>query len=363
MFYYLALNFVQGIGSVKYKALLSHFKSPEKVFKSDSAELCKVPGIGKKLADAIISFDDFKSVENELKAAKEKDINILRYLDFPESLRNIDDSPPILYVKGDLLKTDGNSLGIVGARRASIENLTFAEDIGYKLSASGVTITSGMAVGIDSSAHRGALKAGGRTVAVLGSGVDVIYPYSNKDIYHKIAKTGAVISEFRIGAPPNKENFPKRNRIISGLSKGLLVIEASQDSGSLITAEYATKQGKKIFAVPGDIRKDGAKGTNNLIKRGALLVDNIDDILNNIKFDRIIRSDDELSNNSEVRNVGEGLSASELSVYGVLDFQAIHIDDIIKKTRLNVSLVAGILLNLELKGVIKQFSGKMFVKV
>jgi DNA processing protein len=363
MYYWLALNFVHGIGSVKYKALISHFKSPENVFKADSKELCRVDGIGNKLAQSIKTFNDFKAVETEIEKAKSKNVKIINYLNYPLSLKKINDSPPLLYVMGDLSEADDNAFGIVGARKASIENLTFAEDVSYKLAKRGVTIISGMALGIDSAAHMGSMKAGGRTIAVLGSGVDVIYPYSNKDMYKRISGSGAVISEFRLGTPPSRENFPKRNRIISGLSKGVLVVEANTDSGSLITADYALKQNKKLFAVPGDIRKDKAKGTNSLIKRGALLVDSVDDIFDNITFDRRFIKKVTSHINKNLDTLKNELSDSELKIYKIIKDEAMHIDDIIKKSSFKTSLVSGALLNLELKGYIKQFSGKMFVKV
>ncbi len=362
MYYWVALNFVQGVGSIKYKALISHFGAPENVFKADVGELCEVDGIGKKLADSIKSFDGFKEVEDELNSAKRKNVNIVHYLEYPQSLKVIKGAPPVLYVKGDLSLNDSNSFSIVGARKASIEKLVFAEEIGYKLAVNGVTVVSGMAVGIDAAAHKGALKASGKTVAVLGCGVDVIYPYSNKDIYAKIAESGAVVSGFRLGTAPARENFPQRNRIISGLSKGVLVVEANINSGSLITADYAFRQGKKVFAVPGNIKKETAKGANSLIKRGALLLDSVDDIFNNIVFDSTIKNKAFTDDSVEV--LPTGLSESELEIYRIIkDEEAMHIDEIGRESVSLLPKVAGVLLNLELKGYIKQFSGKMFIRV
>ncbi len=364
MFSWLALNFVQGIGSIKYKALISRFTLPENVFKADADELCKVDGIGLKIADAIKSFNDYKAVEKEINEAKRQGVKIIKYLDFPATLRGVKDSPPILYVKGDLLKEDDNSFSIVGARKASNENFTFTEEISCKLASKGVTIVSGMAAGIDSAAHAGALKAKGRTIAVLGSGVDIIYPYSNKDLYGKIVKHGAVISELRLGTKPARENFPKRNRVISGLSKGVLVVEAASDSGSLITADYALKQGRALFAVPGDIRKVRAKGTNSLIKKGAVLLDNEDDIFNNIDFG--VDSKAKGNENAAADSLAElrgYLSDDEFKALSAMNDDSTHIDDIIKRAELKASQVSAVLLNLELRGYIKQFPGKMFVKV
>ena len=363
MFYWLALNYVQGIGSIKYKALISHFKSPDEIFKADSVELCKVDGIGKKLADAIVRFDDFKAVEAELEKAERGNINIIKYLDYPSRLREVNDAPPILYIKGELSESDENAFSIVGARSASVENLAFAEEIGSKIASRGVTVVSGMALGIDSAAHRGALKSGGRTIAVLGSGVDVCYPYSSKDLYDRIADTGAVISEFRLGTAPNRENFPKRNRIISGMSKGLLVVEANTDSGSLITANCAIKQRRKLFAVPGDIRKSKAKGTNSLIKKGALLVDCEKDIFDNISFDRKILEGRAIKGVYQAAAQKHDLTDNERELFLIINEEAKHIDDIIKESSLGTSQVSGTLLNLELKGYIKQYSGKMFVRM
>ena len=363
MFYWIALNFVQGIGSIKYRALVAHFHSPEDVFKASVAELCKVDGIGKKLAESIKTFNDFRSVDVELEKAKREGVTIVKFGDYPTVLKNINDAPPLLYVKGSFDGSDENAFGVVGARRASLENLTFAEEIGYKLAANGVTVVSGMAAGIDSAAHKGAVRSGGRTIAVLGCGVDIIYPSSNRELYEKIIESGAVISEFRLGTPPNKENFPRRNRIISGLSKGLLVVEANADSGSLITADCAIKQGRKLFAVPGGVKLNKAKGTNNLIKKGALLVDNAQDIFDSIEFDRKIFNDNGIRKQGEIESIKEDMSDDELKVFKVVESEAKHIDTIIKESLVSTSLVSGMLLSLELKGYVKQYPGKMFVKV
>jgi len=275
----LALNMVEGLGSVKISQLLEHFNKAANIFGAQAEELERVFGIGAKIAGRIKNFD-WQVLDKELKLIKKHDIGVVTIAesDYPESLKQISDPPPVLYFKGSIL-SGGFNFAIVGSRRASYYGISVAEKFAQQLAALGIVIVSGMARGIDTASHKGALKAKGATLAVLGSGLLNIYPPENKLLAEKIAKSGAVISEFPLNTPPLRENFPRRNRIVSGLSRGVLVVEAAERSGALITADLALDQGRDVFAVPGEVDSPTSLGANYLIKQGAKLVNSIEDIL------------------------------------------------------------------------------------
>ncbi len=280
---WIALKWVEGVGNVGFKALLEAFGSPRQVFDAPFSMIKAVPGIGAKAAHQIKDFADWEKVEKEIECAQRAGIGIITSQDplYPQRLACIYDNPAYLYVKGSLRDDDIN-IAFVGSRTASAHGLFTTERLCRELALRGATIVSGMARGIDSAAHRGALAGRGRTIAVLGCGVDIVYPPENEKLCNDITVNGAVISEFPFGAPPNAPNFPARNRIISGLSLGVVVVEAGEKSGSLITARIALEQGREVFAVPGSIDVSGSRGTNRLIKQGAKLIENIDDILEEI---------------------------------------------------------------------------------
>lgn len=352
LIYWLALGSIPGIGPHTYKALIERFGSPEEVFNASTDELLAIEGIGRETAKRIGSFRGWRRVEEELEVIKRKGIGIVTLMDrtYPANLKEIYDPPPYLYIKGELKGEDERAIAIVGSRTPTPYGLGVAYRMAMELASCGFTIVSGMARGIDSEAHRGALKAGGRTIAVLGSGIDVIYPPEGRDLYHGIVESGAVISEFPLSTPPYGRNFPKRNRIISGLSLGVLVVEASLRSGSLITARLALEQGREVFAVPGSITSGRSRGTNLLIKEGAKLVEDVDDVLGEVSQWR-----DRLRGGV----MDYTLTEKERIVYNSLE-EPVHIDMIIKKSGLRAEEVSSLLLGLEAKGLIVQHPGKVF---
>ena len=278
--YSIALNMIEGLGSIRMTKLLSYFNNAENIFKADESKLQSIASIGKEISRRIKAFN-IKDLREELELCKKENIRVISIFDrdYPELLKSIPDAPMVLYIKGKLDCLLGLNIAVIGSRKASSYGLLTAERISRQLASLGVTIISGMARGIDSTAHRGALDAGGRTVAVLGSGVLNIYPPENASLAKKISNNGALISEFPLKRAPLRENFPRRNRIVSGLSKGVVVVEAAKRSGALITADLALDQGRDVFAIPGEVDSPTSYGTNYLIKQGAKLVDSAEDIL------------------------------------------------------------------------------------
>jgi DNA processing protein len=356
LYYWVALRQVCGVGNVIYKILINHFKSPEKIFNTSVEELKNVEGISVRAVEAITGFKPTNEIDREIDEILSKEINIitLNSPDYPENLKNIYDPPPFLYVKGSFVEGDNNSVAVVGSRNASEYGIKVTQEISRNLASLGVTIVSGMARGIDSAAHIAAIQGGGRTVAVLGSGVDVIYPPENRRLFEKITQNGAVVSEYPLGTRPNSYNFPPRNRIISGLSLGVLVVEASPKSGSLITAKLALDQGRDVYAVPGNVYSYKAKGTHSLLKSGAKLVDNANDIVEELNIT--------VKPIKENKEVIQELSPELLMIYDFCQDEPIHIDNIIFKTGLSSARVSALLLDLELSGILKQLPGKMFTK-
>lgn len=283
----IGLNLILDIGTFRLKKLLEFFGQPQNIFGVPQERLTRVCGIGPKIAQKIRSIKK-EDIDKEISLAKNLGLKIVTLddPDYPENLKNIADPPIILYLKGELEKEDNFSLAIVGSRRASFYGLSLAEKFAFQLSENGFTIISGLARGIDSRAHQGALKYKGRTLAVIGSGLNNLYPSENQALAEKIAQNGAVISEFPLQTPPFKQNFPRRNRLISGLSLGVLVVEAARNSGALITADFALEQGREVFALPGKIDSDTSFGTNALIKDGAKLVSAVEDILEEFTLQR-----------------------------------------------------------------------------
>jgi DNA processing protein len=356
-FHWLALNFIPGVGPVLIKALLERFGSPKRIFRASRSELARVDGIGERLAELIKETDVQEKVQRELKLIEELNASIVTITDqsYPKNLRQIFDPPPLLYVRGDLHMRDELAISMVGSRLTSHYGRMITERIAGDLASHGVTIVSGMARGIDSAAHRGALSVGGRTIAVLGCGVDIVYPRENRRLSEEIIAHGAIISEFPLSTPPDGANFPRRNRIISGLSLGVVVVQANSRSGSLITAGLALEQNRDVFAVPGNVGMAGSRGTNRLIKQGAKLIESAEDILEEVlprfQHQGLEPEDRKLS-----------LEEEEERVFSLLEDEPIHIDSIIAQTRMSASRISTILLQLELKGLVQQLSGKRFVK-
>lgn len=352
------LNSAPGIGPVLFRQLVKRFGSPKRVLAASMAELCSLPNIDEKRARAIFEASEVPLREEWRSLLKELGATILTYQDpgYPQRLLTIYDYPPLLYVRGRLTEADELAVAVVGSRRASSYGRKVAQNIAAGLAQRGVTVISGLARGVDSVAHRGVLAVGGRTVAVLGSGIDVIYPAENQALAEQIVQNGAVISEFPPGSEPEAGHFPRRNRIISGLSMGVVVVEARVRSGALLTARFALDQNREVFAVPGNIDFAGSQGPHHLIQDGAKLVRNVQDIL------------DELSVPGRAEHAGlpvrsmPSLSADEQKLLDVVTDQPAAVDDLIARSGLQPAETLVLLLSLEMKGLVQQFSGKKFVR-
>jgi len=362
----LILNMIDEIGGVRLQNLLRHFGSVEEIFKADKKALEEVenigPGIATRLFDSIRTID----IRRELELIEKHNIKVLTFLDkeYPENLKNIHSPPIVLYIKGAIHPEDKFAISIVGSRMASIYGLQQAERLAFELASHGLTIVSGLARGIDSSSHRGALKAKGRTIAVLGSGLANIYPEEHISLTEEISQNGAVISEFPMSTIPARGNFPRRNRIISGLSLGVVVVEASEKSGALITVDFALEQGKDVFAVPGKVDSITSRGTNRLIKQGARLVESSKDILDELKVRcPNNKGDFELSEVSLEKPETQLLDKGEALVYNLLSDEPKHIDELSEATGMNIGQLSQVLFSLELKRFARQLPGKNFVKV
>jgi len=363
--YWIALKSIPGVGNVTFPALVDKFGSLRAIFTTPAPQLATTPGISKKTAAAIACFRDWDKIKLEFDRTIKADIKIITYQDelYPAKLLNIYDRPAFIYLKGTLTKDEIN-IAMVGSRQASTYGKYTTEKISRELSIRGITIVSGLARGIDAAAHRGALAGQGRTIAIMGSGLDVIYPPENKKLYAEIVRNGAVISEYALGTPPLASNFPARNRIISGMSYGVVVVEAGEKSGSLITARLALEQGREVFAVPGSIDSTCARGTNKLIKQGAKLIENIDDILEDI-LPQIEKSTPPAATSVD-RSVAieppitEKLSEIEQLIIDLISTNNLQVDEIIAATKLAPAEALSSLMSLELKGIIKQHPGKFF---
>jgi DNA processing protein len=358
---YLTLNLLPGIGPVRVRRLTDHFGSAEAIFAATDRELQFVEGIGPEAARSIRSGSDGALGAKELAKATEMGVTVLAFDDsrYPSALREIYDPPLVLYVRGKVPERWARGVGLVGSRLTTHYGTETAKKLGYQLAYAGVPVVSGLARGIDTAAHMGALAAKGPTWAVLGTGVDVIYPPENAELAAKIAETGCVISEFPLGTKPERQNFPMRNRIVSGLSFGVLVIEAGLESGALITARQALEQGRQVFAVPGRIDTPHAKGCHKLIRDGAKLVEEVSDILGEIDF-LLPRSAAE--SRPEVRSAPPELSDDEKALFAALGDDETSIDALIAKSGLPSGKVSSTLLRLEMKKLVRQLPGKVFVR-
>ena len=358
----LILNMVGCIGSVRLRNLLKHFGSLSRIFQAKEKELKEVKDIGPVIAEKITQSLKKIDIKKELRLIKKHGVEIISFLDerYPENLKNIYDPPIVLYVKGDILAQDRASIAIVGSRLASFYGLNTAERLAFELASRGLTIISGLARGIDSSAHKGALKAKGRTLAVLGSGIANIYPEEHAPLADKISGSGALISEFAMTMPPEKKNFPCRNRIISGLSLGVVVVEAAQKSGALITSDIAMEQGRDVFAVPGKVDSVTSKGTNSLIKQGAKLAETADDIMEELNLQ--VTSSPKGDKKDKKNPTGQ-LDKDEVLVYNLLSNEPRHIDELAEASGISVSGISKVLLNLEMRKFTRQMPGKNFIKI
>lgn len=300
----------------------------------------------------IMAFKDWNDVNRDLKMLRETGVEVLTIRDpgYPVQLRNIPDAPFVLYKKGEL-KVGPDTIAIVGSRRASFESINMAEKIAQTLSSVGITVISGLARGVDAAAHRGALKEKGKTVGVLGCGIDICYPSENRSLFEKVGEEGCILTEYTPGELPLQHHFPARNRIIAGLSKGVLVVEASQRSGSLITARLGLEYGREVMAIPGSIFDEGYKGANSLIKQGAKLIDGMDDIIATC-----------FPNLTLKKNEHVDLSGDEHYIYEIIGLVKIHVDEVIEKSGMETRHVMAILTNLELKEAIQGIPGGFYLR-
>jgi DNA processing protein len=359
--YSIALASISGVGSVTYKKLVDRFGGAEAVFRAGKRDLSGVEGVGSSRASAIASFNGWGAVQDEVGRAVDAGVTIVSLEDaaYPARLREIYDAPPILYLKGSLTDRDERSVAVVGSRNSSRYGLICAETIARGLAARGITVVSGMARGIDSAAHLGALRQKGRTIAVLGSGIDVIYPSENRPLFAEIVENGAVISEFPFGTEPEMTNFPKRNRIISGISLGVVIAEASPNSGALITAKLALEQNREVFAVPGNITSMRSRGTHTLIREGAKLVESAEDVIEELAF--ALGDPAHREGGEKPISLPEDLSDTERTVLRCIESGPVSIEAIIEGSGFRSQDVLAILLDLELRGLVKQISGNNFI--
>jgi len=356
--HWIALGRVHHLGPVMAKRLLGRFGSPERIFGASERELLAVPDVGPKLAKSILKGPDVKFCNEQLDIAEKRGFRIIAAdsAEYPDRLKQIYDPPYMIFVKGEIRPEDEKAVAIVGSRKATHYGKSMAEKLARELASANVTVVSGFARGIDSISHRAAIDAGGRTLAVFGSGLDVIYPPENKKMYAELPDSGALISEFPFGTKPEPQNFPRRNRIISGISLGVVVIEAGERSGALLTARHALEQNREVFAVPGNITSTASSGTNELIKQGAHLVTSAEDILSNLKFI--------LPEKSEIKTTEKPprLKPEQNRLYEILTDEPIHVDIISRQLGVKVPQVLTVLLEMELMGVVRQVPGKKFVK-
>jgi len=353
--FWIGLSSIPGVGRITFRKLAHHFGSPERALAASRDELGNA-GLSERVIADIASFSWREYAEKELLKAREAGVRIITVDDtaYPPALRNTPDPPLFLYIKGDLPHEDG--VAIVGTRKPTHYGLTVTHRIAYELAAAGLTIVSGLARGIDTQAHRGALAAKGRTIAVLGCGIDIVYPPENRDLLERISGNGAVVTENPFGTKPEAGYFPARNRIISGLSRGTVIIEATEDSGSLITANYTIEQGRKLFSVPGNISSPSSRGTNSLIKQGAVLVESSDDILRCLGIKR-----PKTDQKRGMRPLPP-LTPDEECILSRITSEPRHIDVIMNESRLAAGRLSGVLITLELKGLAKQLPGKYYVR-
>ncbi|HHY47537.1 MAG TPA: DNA-protecting protein DprA [Firmicutes bacterium] len=372
--YYVLFNMVEGIGPKRIEKLKVHFGSLERAWEAPPEEIRAVAGLPDTVIEGLIRARSRLRVDDELERARRAGARIItvEHEAYPQNLRDIYDPPPVLYVKGDLAAADRAACAIVGTRRASSYGCAVASQFAYELAANGVTIVSGLALGVDSAAHRGALKAGGRTIAVLGSGVDCTYPPENSRLCREIIESGAVLSEFPMGTAPLKGNFVARNRVISGLSVACIVVEAPERSGALITSYFAMEQGRPVFAVPGDIRRAQSRGTHALIKDGATLANDVDEILETIYAQLgmpLMHMPGPLRHDMVGRDPATaGHGPIESLILEVLDdFEPVSRDEIYERAGPHAKSGNGeielALLNLQMSGAIRPLPGGSFVRV
>ena len=391
------LNMIQGVGLKTVQVLRDIFGSAERALQATSEELEKIERLSPTMRDLLSRKPVQYPIERELELIQEYGCQVVTLYDdaYPPRLKEIDTPPLVLYIRGKLTSEDSLSISLVGSRDAKDYGRKVSYRLSFQLAQRGLTVVSGLAKGIDTSAHRGALEAGGRTIAVMGSGLSFIYPATNRDLAEKITASGTLISEFPMGVEPKPRNFPRRNRIISGLTLGTVVVEASNRSGALITARLAGEQGREVFAVPGEIFSELSTGTHKLINSGAKLINTVDDLLNELPLyvlnqlqsqsstasvpdiaiepsqePRVEKSHAKSEANQPPVEIPQpvqitpppDLTPDEKTVFDAIETPSSHIDTIVRTTQLPIGQVSSVLLMLELKGIVQQLPGKQFTK-
>ncbi len=355
----IALNMIPQMGPVRLRRLLDAFDSAEKILLARSSQLAQVNGISEALAEKITRWENYADPTAEIQKARNLGARIITAEDdeYPPALREIHDPPIVLYVLGRITERDRNAVAVVGSRRASHYATESAKKLSFQMAYAGLTIISGLARGIDTAAHQGALAAKGRTLAVIGAGLAHIYPPENAELAGRIAESGAVISEFPIETKPDRQTFPIRNRIVTGCSFGVLVVEAGANSGALISANQAAEQGRTLYAVPGRIDQPTCLGSNRLIQQGAKLVINVDDILDDLPL--VFREQPDLPTSVQAPD----LTPDQQKVLEAMGAEETPLDAIIATSGLTAAAASSTLLALEMRRLVKQLPGKRFVKL
>jgi DNA processing protein len=357
----IALNMTDGVGPVRLRTLLEHFGQPEKILTASAAELERIHGIGPDLAHSITHWEDHVDLTGELERIRQFGCQIVIQTDphYPELLRQLYDPPIVLYVKGELLSKDKNSIAMVGSRMTTPYGIETARKLAYQLAYIGITIVSGGARGIDTAAHQGALNAKGRTIVVLGTGINLVFPAENAELFERVTTSGALITQFPFNRPGDRQSFPLRNRIVAGMTLGTVVVEANLSSGALITAGMATDNGRQVFAVPGRVDSPRSKGCHDLIKNGAKLCESAEDILSEFEYLFPATNRPTGLQNGGLPMAIE-LSEREKTIYDTIGEDERTIDEIIRNSGLPPSAVNVTLLSLEMKRQIRQLPGKVF---
>lgn len=354
--YWIGFNLIKGIGAVRMQALINHFDDLESAWKAAPADLAAA-GLSLKLIERIVQARENIDLEKVWARIESQGIKILTWEDaaYPQRLKEIEQPPPVLYIRGDYLPDDLFAVAIVGTRRVTAYGRQITEELASYLASNGITVVSGLARGVDAIAHQGALKTGGRTIGVLGSGVDKIYPPEHRQMADRMMEQGAIVSDYAPGTPPDASNFPPRNRIISGLSLAVVVVEAGETSGALITAEFAAEQGREVFAVPGSILAPQSKGTNKLIQKGALPLLSIHDLMQALNLTR-------MGDHKAARKILPA-DQTEARLMNILGAEPLHVDEIRNQTELPIEKVSAALALMELKGMVRQVGGMNYVAV
>jgi DNA processing protein len=359
---WLALYLIPGLGPATFQNLVKALGNARSVFEADLPDLLSIEGVQRDIAQKIINREFLSDPDRERERARRLGARILIYGDsrYPSLLREIHHPPMVLYARGKEFSPDQTFIAVVGSRNATPYGLKSAEKFGNGLAMCGIGVVSGLARGIDSAAHEGCLRGGGMTVAVLGTGIDRIYPRENRRLLERIISEGIVLSEFPIGTPPEARNFPIRNRIISGLSMGVVIVEATKRSGSLITASLALDQGREVFAVPGSIDSFKSTGTHLLIKQGAKLIENTDDITEEFGLSSGLARREAVK--TDAAEAAPPMDESAKQIYDMIGDYPVHIDQIVREGNMEAGEVLSLLLEMELRGIVKQLPGKLFVR-